>query len=172
MAKFCLTPLTLLLIWNYLILFCLNRKMTFADWRFQIFKNNKGTLMVLILLVYISISFCSNFLYAQICRVGVEMHSRQSSVNSVMSWLLSIIRAEDVYYWEQPEDLIFYFTAGLCLLTFLASGRPGLGRREPGRQLNWCSTISTLTPIPPSSLSWPPLSCLLTMLQPPVPVFC
>ena len=99
--------------------------------------------MVLILLVYISISFCSNFLYAQICRVGVEMHSRQSSVNSVMSWLLSIIRAEDVYYWEQPEDLIFYFTAGLCLLTFLASGRPGLGRREPGRQLNWCSTIST-----------------------------
>ena len=76
--------------------------------------------MVLILLVYISISFCSNFLYAQICRVGVEMHSRQSSHISQLSdvliikyyqsrgcLLLRAARRPDILFhcWAVPSDL-------------------------------------------------------------------
>ena len=114
LAKFCLTPLTLLLIWNYLILFCLNRKMTFADWRFQIFKNNKGTLMVLILLVYISISFCSNFLYAQICRCR-DAYSSVINHVLIINYVSSEPRMFTIYNLVQPASQKNWYSISVWL---------------------------------------------------------
>ena len=116
--------------------------MTFADWRFQIFKNNKGTLMVLILLEYIFISFCSNFLYAQICRCR-DAYSSVINHVLIINYVSSEPRMFTIYNLVQPpaSQKNWYSISvwlepwrcgavELCLLTFPAL----LGTSQPASQ--------------------------------------
>ena len=132
--------------------------MTFADWRFQIFKNNKGTLMVLILLEYIFISFCSNFLYAQICRCR-DAYSSVINHVLIINYVSSEPRMFTIYNLVQPASQknwysisVWLWSCGameLCLLTFPAL----LGTSQPASQPARPGSSTDLVQYPQSGLA-------------------
>ena len=138
--------------------------------------------MVLILLEYIFISFCSNFLYAQICRCR-DAYSSVINHVLIINYVSSEPRMFTIYNLVQPpaSQKNWYSISvwlepwrcgavELCLLTFPAL----LGTSQPAsqaRQLDWSSAISTVWPGPKHTPAVQSVVSPLSPLSPLSPVF-